>query len=76
MMKNAYEEVELAYDLQEYIIHSKDVKISPDLKESIAKITPETLLSVTKKILPSMEIISVKEVDEEFIKSVFPSVKF
>ena len=74
--KGVFEEVELAYDLQEYIIHSKDVKISSELKGQIANFEPETLLSVTKKIQSPLEIMSVKKVDENFIKSAFPSVKF
>lgn len=74
--KGVFEEVELAFDLQQYLIHSKDVKVSQKLKEVIVGLAPETLLSVTKKINSPLEIISVKEVDDEFIKSAFPSVKF
>ena len=73
--QNTFEEIELAGDLQEYLMHSKDVKINFKLKELITNFERETLLSVTKKIQPPLEIISVKEVDDDFIKNAFPSVK-
>ncbi|MDA8142618.1 MAG: hypothetical protein M0T81_01390 [Thermoplasmatales archaeon] len=74
--KGMFEEVELAFDLQQYILHSKDAKVSKKLYEKIVSFAPDTLLSVTKKIQSPLEIISVKEVDNEFIKTAFPSVKF
>lgn len=74
--KGMFEEVELAFDLQQYILHSKDAKVSKKLYEKIVGFAPDTLLSVTKKIQSPLEIISVKEVDNEFIKTAFPSVKF
>ena len=75
MKKGIFEEVELAIDLQQYIMHSKDVKIEQDLKNVIANFNPDTLLSVTMKIQSQLEIVSVKIVDDDFIKNAFPSVK-
>ena len=75
MKKGIFEEVELAIDLQQYIMHSKDVKIEQTLKDTIANFNPDTLLSVTMKIQSQLEIVSVKIVDDDFIKNAFPSVK-
>lgn len=74
--KGVFEEIELAYDLQQYLMHSKDVKVDPKLKGEIVEFSPETILSVTKKIQSPTEIISVTVVDDEFVKSSFPSVRF
>ena len=75
MKQGIFEEVELAIDLQQYIMHSKDVKIEQNLKDTIANFNPDTLLSVTKKIQSPLEIVSVKIVDDDFIKNAFPSIK-
>jgi hypothetical protein len=74
--KGVFEEIELAFDLQQYLLHSKDVKVSTLLKDKIVGFDPDILLSVTKKIQSPLEILSVKEVDDDFIKSAFSSVKF
>ena len=70
------EEIELAGNLQKYLMHSKDVKIEHSLKNTIVNFNPDILISVTKKFQPFVEIISVKIVDNDFIKNSFTSVKF
>ena len=70
------EEIELAGNLQKYLMHSKDVKIEYSLKNTIVNFNPDILISVTKKFNPFVEIISVKIVDNDFIKNSFTSVKF
>lgn len=74
--KGEFEEIELALDLQEYINHSKDVKVNSNLKKEIFGYGPDLLLSVTKKIQSPIEIVSVKVVDHKFVKDAFPSVSF
>ena len=70
------EEIELAGNLQKYLMHSKDVKIEQSLKNTIVNFNSNILISVTKKFQPFVEIISVKIVDNDFIKNSFTSVKF
>ena len=70
------EEIELAGNLQKYLMHSKDVKIEQSLKNTIVNFNSNILISVTKKFHPFLEIISVKIVNEDFIKKSFTSVKF
>ncbi len=76
MAKGVFEDVELAFDLQQYLLHSKDVKVSQKVKDKIVAFNPDTLLSVTKKIQSPLEILDAIEVDDKFIKSAFSSVNF
>ena len=69
--KTKFAEYELAEDVQDFIVFNSDVKVSPELKETIEEFDPETMLKVTKIIGSATVIEDVQEATAQLIESDF-----
>jgi hypothetical protein len=72
MVENGqFVEFEMAEDVQEFVKFNKDVQIETKLKEKLKSFDGAVLLKVTKKIESPTQILSIEQIDEEYIKNNF-----
>ena len=69
--KGQFIEFEMAEDVQEFIKFNKAVQIDSKLKEKLKGFDGSVLLKVTKKIESPTQILSIEQIDEDYIKSNF-----
>ena len=71
MEKTQIIDYELAEDLHSFLAHSPDAVINKSLKSKIEKMDPDMMIEVTKLIGGPIEIIAVREVDDDLLGEVF-----
>ena len=69
--KGEFVEFELAEDVQEFVKINKDVSIDSKIKEKLHTFDGSVLLKVTKKIESPTQILSIEQIDDDYIKKNF-----